>query len=353
MTRENESVHSLKSPWAEHAHNVWLASVLDISRNLSRFKFPSKLDKARQEQTVDLVFGSLKKCDFVQKPKLYRAEEIQILDKEYLLEHFLATEDFYQAHGSEGFITDDSSSLLSVVNLKDHLLLRVVDTQQELEKSWNRLVKIEAGLSRELDFAYNSQFGFLTSDPRQCGTGLKIHLYLHIPATIHMGELSELLEREKEEEVVAAGLQGNVQEVIGDILVARNKCTLGLTEEYILTSMRMWATRAVVTEINLRKKLVHGDNEAMKNKITRALGLLTHSYQLELVEALNALSLVKLGVEIGWIEAPEKLNLNDVLFGCRRAHLIHQMGEKIEIPDLPKKRAQYLQTIAKTLKLSI
>ena len=83
------------------------------------------------------------------------------------------------------------------------------------------------------------------------------------------------------------------------------------------------------------------------------MGLLTHSYQLELIEALNALSLVKLGVEIGWIQAPEGLNLNDVLFGCRRAHLIHQVGEKVEIPELPKKRAQYLQNIATTLKLSI
>ena len=115
----------------------------------------------------------------------------------------------------------------------------------------------------------------------------------------------------------------------------------------------MWATRAVVTEINLRKKLVQGNNEMMKNKVTRALGLLTHSYQLELIEAMNALSLVKLGVEVGWIQAPPEVNLNDVLFGCRRAHLIHQMGNKIEIPELPKTRAQYLQTIGQRLRLAI
>ncbi len=353
MTKESKEIFNLKSPWVEHAHNVWLASVLSISRNLARFKFPSKLDKGRQEQTLKVVYDSLKKCQSLDKPLFYRAEEIDILHKEFLLEHFLATDDFYQAHGSEGFITDQSSSFLGVVNHKDHLQLRVVDTQQEIEKSWNRLVKVDGALSHELDFAFNSQFGFLTADPRCCGTGLKVSLYLHIPATIHMGELSELLERENEEEVKATGLQGNVQEVIGDILVAQNSCTLGLTEEYILTSMRMWATRAVVTEVNLRKKLVQGANEAIKNKVTRALGLLTHSYQLELIEALNALSLVKLGVEIGWISAPQGINLNDVLFGCRRAHLIHQMGEKIEIPDLPKKRAQYLQGIAKRLTLAI
>ncbi len=353
MTKAHDAIYGLKSPWAEHAHNIWLASVLGFSRNLSRFKFPDKLDKARREQTLTHVYDSLKKCDTLSSPTLYRADEIDILEKEFLLEHFLATDDFYQAHGSDGFITDATSSFLAVVNLKDHLQLRVLDTHQEIEKSWNRLVKIEGALSKSLDFAFNSQFGFLTADPRKCGTALKISLYLHLPATIHMGELSELLDREKEEEVVAVGLQGHVDEVIGGILVAQNSCTLGLTEEYILTSMRMWATRAVVNEINLRKKLVHGDHEALKNKVTRALGLLTHSYQLELIEALNALSLVKLGTEIGWIQAPKEINLNDIFFGCRRAHLIHQMGIKIEIPELPKKRAQYLHEMASKLTLAI
>ena len=78
--------------------------------------------------------------------------------------------------------------------------------------------------------------------------------------------------------------------------MARNTCTVGLTEEYILTTMRMWATRAVVAEI-ISGKLMENDNKQIKNKVTRALGLLTHSYQLEAIEALNALSLVKLGMK--------------------------------------------------------
>ena len=353
MGSEKSSIFALKNPWEEQAHHVWLASVLSLSRNLARFKFPAALDKSMKQQTADLIFKSLQNSPSIDQPKFYKGDEIDVLEREFLLEHFLAGEDFYQAHSSAGFVLDRSSSFLAVFNLSNHLQLRVVDTSQEIEKSWNRLVKIEGDLAKELDFAYNERFGFLTSDPRICGTGLNVHLYLHIPATIHMGELAELLDREKEEEVEALGLQGNVEEIIGDILIGVNRCTLGLSEESLLTKMRMWATRAVVTEVNLRKKLLTGESEQMKNKVTRALGLLTHSYQLELVEALNALSLVKLGTEIGWIEKPEQLNLNFILFGCRRAHLIHQMNEKIDIPQLPKKRALYLQEISKQLKLVI
>lgn len=350
---ESHPIFRLKSPWETHTHNVWLASTLSVARNLTKFKFPSKLDKVREHQVISLIFENLSKCPELTNPELFKSEEIGPLQKEFLLEHFLILNGFHQAHAGEGFVVDDSGNFLAVLNLEDHLQLNILDTQQEIEKTWNRLLKIEAFLGKTLNFSFHSRFGYLTANPNHSGTALSITLYLHIPAVIHMGELSELLEREKDEEVEAIGLQGRTNEMIGDILVARNLCSIGLTEEYILTTMRMWATRAVISEISLRKKLMENNDEQIKNKVTRALGLLTHSYQLEAIEALNALSLVKLGVEIGWILSPPSLNINEIFFNSRRAHLMNQFNGKIDIPNLPRKRAEYLHEIASQLTLAI
>ena len=356
MTKGKSEVHpifELVSPWKEHSHHVWLASTLSLSRNIAKFQFPAKLDKTRQEQVISLIFEGLKSSQHIKTPSLFPSEQLGPLEKEFLLEHFLNTHDFYKAHAGEGFVIDQTAHFLGVINLQNHLQINVIDTNQEIEKSWNHLIKIEGDLAKRIDFAFNPRFGFLTADPKDCGTGLSIQLFLHIPAIIHSGELAELLEKEKEEEVEAVGLQGSSTEMIGDILVAKNSCSLGLTEEYILTTMRMWATRAVVHEISIRKRLIENSDEQIKNKVTRALGLLTHSYQLEAIEALNAISLVKLGLEIGWIDAPSTINLNQVLFDCRRAHLLNILHEEVEIPDLPKKRAEYLHTIASQLTLKI
>lgn len=346
-------IFQLHNPWTEHSHNVWLASTLSVTRNLSKFKFPAKLDKTREDQVLSLIWEGLKSSPHLIKPTLYKSEEVSPLEKEFLLEHFLLPESLHKAHAGEGFVVDDTAEFLAVMNLSDHLQLNMIDTDQELEKAWNHMIKIEGDLSKSIDFAFTPRFGFLMADPQRSGTGLNVTLYLHIPAIIHTGELSELLEKENEEEVEAVGLQGKTSEMIGDILVAHNTCTIGLTEEYILTTMRMWATRAVVAEISLRKKLMEKGDEQMKNKVTRALGLLTHSYQLEVIEALNALSLVKLGVEIGWILAPTTINLNQILFNCRRAHLIALSEDEVDIPELPRKRAEYLHAIATQLTLAI
>lgn len=350
---ERHPILCMRNPWASHSHNVWLASTLSLSRNLQKYTFPAKLDKTREAQLLNLIFESLDNCPELDKPELFRSEEVNPIQKEFLYEHFLVADGFYKAHAGEGFVIDSSAEFLGVFNLTDHIQLNILDTNQEIEKSWNKLARIEAHMGKTLDFAFHPRFGFLTADPRASGTALTISLYLHIPAVIHMGELPELLEREREEEVEAVGLQGRTSEMIGDILVAHNFCTIGLTEEYILTTMRMWATRAVVAEVSLRKKLMEVNNEAIKNKVARALGLLTHSYQLEAIEALNSLSLVKLGIEIGWIMAPQTLNINQVLFNCRRAHLLTLLNEKVEIPYLPRRRAEFLHEIAAQLTLAI
>jgi len=350
---QSDYIYHLKSPWAEQTHQVWLASTLSLTRNLAQFPFPAKLDSDRLHQTIDLIYEGLKEQPLLQEPKLLHSEQLDPIEREFLHEHFLAPDALYKAHGGEGFVADASGQFLSVINLNNHLQLNYVDMQQDIEKSWNHLIKIEAALGKKVNFSFNNRFGFLTADPNICGTAFQVTLYLHIPAVIHSGELSELLEKEKEEEVTAVGLQGSSTEMIGDIVVAQNICTLGLTEEYILATMRMWATRAVVAEISQRKALMQNDNEQMKNKVTRALGVLTHSYQLETIEALNALSLVKLGVDIGWIGAPSDLNLNQLLFDCRRAHLLNIVGRETSVPDLPKERARYLKQVANTLKLTI
>lgn len=344
-------IYKLKMPWQPGLHNVWLASTLTTTRNFAKYRFPNKLDRAREQQIISLVYDALKAHQDIAPLSIFRAEDVGPLEKEFLLEHFLRIEDFHQAHGGEAFIVDEKGSFLATVNLHNHLQLELIDTDQEIEKSWNKLIKIEEGIGKSLEYAYNNRFGFLTNYPSLSGTGLIITLFLHIPAVIHGGELPELLEREKEEEIDVCGLQGQSSEMIGDILIVRNHCTLGLTEEYILTSLRMWATRAVVAEVTLRKKLKETSNEHVKNKVARALGLLTHAYQLEAIEALNAFSLVKLGIELDWIAAPPSLNLNEIFFNCRRAHLMKTLDKKVSIPELPRKRAEYLQNISSQLTL--
>jgi len=109
----------------------------------------------------------------------------------------------------------------------------------------------------------------------------------------------------------------------------------------------------MVEENTARNSIKHKDNPALKDLISRAYGILFHSYQIEAVEAMNALSLMKLGLQLEWIGNTTILALNQLFFNCRRAHLLRLFPEKISQEEVAHKRAEYIHQSLKGVTLLI
>src|SRR5262249_18486447 len=146
-----------------------------------------------------------------------------------------------------------------------------------------------------VNYSYSPKFGFLTADPYECGTALQVAVYLQLAGLIHTDKINDVLEKLVDESLSVTGLQGSPTEIIGDVLCICNLYTLGLTEENIISSLRQVTTKLMVEEHAARSQIRHEISPDMKDKISRAYGILIHSYQIEAVEALNAISLLKLG----------------------------------------------------------
>jgi len=86
------------------------------------------------------------------------------------------------------------------------------------------------------------------------------------------------------------------------------------------------------------------EDMAMKDRVSRALGILTHSYQQETAETWGALSLLKLGTDLGWVSGITHSTLNGLLFASQRAHLVANYGQEGEASDIPHKRAELLHS---------
>lgn len=341
------------APWNANTNPIWLASTLKFYRNVSKYQFSVKLEASRKKQLANVISKTLLDSKLLNQPFHLKAEEIDPLEKEFLFEHFLEHDGFHQAHSGEGFIIDSSGEFLAILNIDDHLQLQLTDCKGELETAWNHLVKIETEIGKVVDYAFSSRFGFLTSHPAHCGAGLSAYLYLHVPALIHLDKLPDFLAKNQEEGVEASGMQGNLNELIGDILTLSNSYTLGLSEEDIIKSLRTLATKILGEEKSLRSHIKDEKNLSLKNKISRAYGLARYSYQLETIEAMNAVSLCKLAFDLGWLSGIDHRTLNELLFNCRRGHLIRVSEEKVATEDIPTKRAQLLHNAFKDSLLQI
>lgn len=344
----------LESPWTDNANPIWLASTVRLLRNIEKFNFPPKLNTEKRKQVLSLASQEVLKSNELSDPFLLKAEEMTPIEKEFLYEHFLTPQSFHQAYSGEGFIVDKTGQFLSSINSGDHLHFHLTDCTGELEMTWNRLTKVEISVGKSLNYAFSQKFGFLTSHYMECGTGLVVSLFFQLPALIHTLGMDDLLIKHKDDGILLTGLQGKPREIIGDLVVVQNNDTLGLSEENIISSIRNYGTKLLVHEKSARAHLRDdAHNATIKDKVSRAFGVLIHSYRLDTIEAMNAISLLKLGLDLGWLKGVEMVDLNRLFFKCRRGHILSHFDEEVSQEELPHKRAEFIHAALKQAQLLI
>jgi len=339
--------------WENEINPIWLSTTFTLHRNLAKFNFPPKINAAQMTQTCSLIQEQLSKNPSLQNPLFLKAEMLSPLDKEFLFEHFLCPEGFQNTLDGQGFAIDQSGQFFAEVNIQNHLQLHLIDGKGSWEKAWNHLNQIEMAIASAAPFSFSQKFGYLTSDPSLCGTALSVQAFLHLPALIRTHQLQETLIKQAEEGIAFSGMQGTLDDIVGDILVVQNRFTLGESEEGILHSIHSMAMKLMALEKTLRSHLKTSSSGEIKDQVSRALGLLLHSYQLQAKETLDALSLMKLGASIGWVVGITDETLNHLFFQCRKAHLLHLLGnlELTDLQDIAHKRAEFLHQHMKSVSL--
>lgn len=346
----------IKSPWNTSDNLIWLGSTLSLHRNLEKLPFPNKLPSDKQKQIISILTRALFAENSLNQPQSFQSDELSSIQKEFLIEHFLSHQPLHQVSAEEAFVLDESGEFLATLNVGDHLILNCIETNEELEEAWNRLIKIELNLSKSINFAFSTKFGFLTSDPAQCGTAFIGTVFLHLPALIYTHSLEKFIKKNKEGNIEQTGLQGHPNEIIGDIVAFHNRYTLGVTEENILSSLRATAMKLVAEEKSIRQQFLKSNESEVaeiKDKVSRAYAILLHSYQIEAVEALHALSLVKMGHDLGWVKGSSQKVFNQLFFTCRRAHLLCHCDQKFSHEELPHRRAEFIHQTLHGLELLI
>ncbi|WP_348660464.1 protein arginine kinase [Chlamydiifrater volucris] len=332
---------------------IWFASTLSLSRNLSSFSFPHNLDKEQRCDILKLVSSAIQDTTTLGRAQTISAKETAPKYKEFLHEHFLCPHDNQEYSEGQAFVTSSTENALAGINFDDHLFLYLIDFSTDPETSWNKLVSLETSLQKKLSFAFSNNFGFLTADPERCGTAFSYKAYLHLPALLYTKNSEPFLD-ENSEIAFESFLQGT-KPFPGNIVTISNLYTLGLTEENILSSIRLWASKLSVAETTARKKLLSEHNEALSDTLFRSIGLLKHSVLLELEETLNALSWIQLGIDLGKIRS-SKTSWIPLFWTVRRAHLTlykdFQNLPEVKYEDIPKIRADYIKIFVNDLTLA-
>jgi protein arginine kinase len=341
-----------KIVWNGEKNPIWIGSTLHLCRNLSLYKFPGKMSSQEMVGSLKSVIETLQKKPSSQSLVFFPAEKLSSLDKELLFEHFHCPQGFQETNVGQGFGIDPDGKTLITLNHHDHLQFHSVDISEDLVGAWEKLSQMEEEFGSEQLYAFSPRFGFLTANPMLCGTTLEARLFLHVPALRHTEKLHEILQNHKDEQLSFASLEGPLGDLVGDFLILKNRYTLGVAEETVLGLLKTTALKIALAEKTARDALKANPSPHIKDFIGRAFGLLMHSYELHPKEAIDALSAVKLGVDLGWIAGISATALSSLILQLRRGHLTHLLHlDTIDPEALSHKRAEWLHQELKAMRL--
>ena len=336
--------------WADNPHSICLATTITLYRNIANFNFTSKLEGSKRIQLGEMLSSQLKSVPNQQPSNILMGENLSSLDKEFIFEHFMLLDPITHLQQGDGVALYPQGDFLALMNAKEHLALHTVLIKQDMEEGLKKMIQIENALGMNLPFAFSKQFGFLSADPVRSGSGLQVCAFLHLPALLSQGLLKETLDKLADQNLSYTGLQGNPEDLLGHIIVLYNTFSLGSSEDTYISMMHSAINKIQIAENSVRQHLMQNKNSEFFDRISRAFGLLRYSYQLATVEALEALSWIKLGIDLKLVEGIDQRKINYLLCHIRRAHLSES---RQDLDRIPQYRASLLHETLKDMVLCV
>ena len=324
--------------------DVVISSRIKFSRNLKDFKFNLK-DRNSIEQLENKIKDNLYLIGY--DLKFIKLKDLDDITKQSLVEKNLITQDFAFNKSDVGSILiNDEENICIMINDEDHLKLQVFTPGLDLENALNLAVEIDKKIGKVLGYATNKKYGYLTSNPNNCGTGLRASVLVHLPALLETGNINQIFDIVSRFEVNIKRMNNKIRADENDMFLITNKKTLGLTENEISESIKIIAQKITEQERRIRKLLAKNSIE-LEDRIYRSYGILTNCRKISLEEANKLLSYVKLGTDLGILKELDDLRVQKLYLYIKPANMQKYLGKVLNSEDKDIERANVIKQIIK------
>ena len=317
------------------------SSRVRLARNLKGYPF--RLTDAQHQEIADKVFTTLQNNptigpEFEKKQIIPRSTEASQLVEEHLISPELAQNGGWLIVSKDGGVS-------IMVGEEDHLRLQVIGTglcPKECLETANRIASL---IEAALPFAYDERLGYLTACPTNVGTGLRASIMLHLPMLTATNSMSRMVGYAGSRGCAVRGAYGEGSKAVGGFYQISNQVTLGASAAELTDKLVETATTIIDAEKKAREQ-VRSQNEAgLRDRICRAAGTLRSAYLIETAEAIQCISDVLVGLQMGMLSGIDPQKLYTLEQRIRPAMLTGAPQER------DQKRAAMLREVAQNLKM--
>ncbi len=322
---------------------IVLSSRVRLARNLAHVPFVLRANAAALEDVLTRTQEVVPSTTAFREGLFLRVTDLSEVDRQLLVERrLMSREHMTQPQGRALAISPGEAASL-MINEEDHLRLQAMQSGFNLRAAWETSNQIDDELSERLPIAYSSELGYLTCCPTNTGTGLRASVMMHLPALVLTKQINKVLQAIAKLSLTARGFSGEGTEASGNFFQISNQVTLGQEEEDLIENLERVIVQVMEHERNAREALYTQDRVRLEDRISRAFGVLRTAYIISSAEAIDLLSAVRLGVDMGFITQVDRRLVNELFLFTQPAHLQKLEGKKLGTTERDAKRAALIR----------
>lgn len=324
--------------------DIVLGTRCRLARNLQAIPFPEAASRDDLRLVLQKTQEVLSHLQDLGTFTFHEMATMDALDRQVLAEEHLISPSHTQNAQHKAVILNDTANISIMVNEEDHLRIQVFKPGLQLDEAWRIATEIDDRFEEHLDYAFDMQSGYLTSCPTNVGTALRASVMFHLPALRRLKKVQEVLGTVSKFGLTVRGLYGEGSDVWGNVFQLSNQITLGQSEEETIEHLARFTDQILHSERQAREYLVEEDRKlATSDWLHRSYGILSQARIITSQEAMELLSDLKLGVDLGVIEHGDPEVVKQLMVQIRSAHLQKMMGQALPVQERDRLRASLIR----------
>lgn len=317
--------------------DVVLSSRVRLARNIEGLPFGDKMTDVQRQEVVE-------KCkDAIPKFKFIDLDVMSVEEKTALAECHLISPDMVKSQRKPALITNDDCTVSVMLNEEDHIRIQAMAAGFNLDECWEKANETDDEIEKKLDYSFDENFGYLTCCPTNIGTGMRASVMVHLPALTECGRIEGIVRSLSKIGLTVRGIYGEGSKAAGNIYQISNQVTLGVSEQEIIERLKQVTNEIIMNERDLGVKIYNENKFKLEDRVMRSFGILTNAVIMTSDEAMNLISDVRWGVNMGIIKNVDLNKIGELMYeilpgGIMKKHNLSNANER----DL--KRAEILRT---------
>ncbi|MDR0381985.1 MAG: protein arginine kinase [Oscillospiraceae bacterium] len=311
--------------------DIAVSTRIRLARNLADVPFPDRMSDEQAEAILEKVSALFRPLTDGARFRTVRLTGENLLEARVLVEKHLISPEFVGSDRPHGVILSEDRGVSVMVGEEDHIRIQTIGPGLCLEERMQEAQRVDDVIDGGLPYAFDGDFGYLTSCPTNLGTALRASVMLHLPAlTESNGAIRMIIAAVSKMGLAVRGLYGEGSQAQGALYQVSNQATLGLSESEIVNRVAIVVERVIDQERVLRTRFQTQRLARFQDRVWRAWGLLSHARLLSGEDAMRLLSDLRWGVAEGVLPLVPMTRLNDLLRDIQPGVLAHAAGRTLD-----------------------